>query len=291
MNIVIIPARGSSKRIKNKNLKLFLGKPIIQWTIENLKKYEFINKIIVSTDSKKIADFSKKIGADVPFIRPKKISTDHATTSEVMKHAVDNIKFKANYVCCVYPTSVFINKKDLKSGYEKIRKNNYDYVFSVTESNKPIEKFFQIKKNKIILNNSKFEKSRTQDLNKYYFDAGQFYWGKIGSWKNSKNIFSSKSYPINISNWKTHDIDTMNDWDKAEKLMQIIINENNKNNQNEYLKILNKIEKIRSKNNVNWMDILRVAFKNSPDESKKILLNINEHDDNISDLLKDLKKK
>ena len=131
MKIAIIPARGGSKRIPYKNIKLFKGVPIISRTIKELKKSNIFDLIIVSTDSLKIAKIAKKNGVEVPFLRPKKISDDYTDTQTVIKHAIKWLKDKniyTKYICCVYPTSVFLNKKDLLNGYKKIKASKWDFV-------------------------------------------------------------------------------------------------------------------------------------------------------------------
>ena len=121
MKIAIIPARIGSKRIKQKNIKIFCGKPIIYWTIKKIIESKFFDKIIVSTDSNKIAKIVKRFGAEVPFLRPKNISDDYTGTLEVVRHAIVELKNKKiypSYVCCIYPTSVFLQSKDIKKGFD-----------------------------------------------------------------------------------------------------------------------------------------------------------------------------
>ncbi len=291
MNFIIIPARGGSKRIKNKNIKRFLGLPIIQQTINNLMKIKFKKRIIVSTDSKKIATIARKAGAEVPFIRPKSISGDSISTYDVMKHATDYLikkNFKVDYVCCVYPTSVFVEKKYLLAGLNKIKTKRFDYIFSVKKADRSIEKFFGIEKNgEIKLFDPRFEFTRSQDLKNYFTDAAQFWWGKIEFWNEKRSIYNSKSGVITIPNWKVHDIDTIEDWKRAEVLMKSMKKKHNKNLKKN-LKIISQIEKLRSKNNSNWMDIVRVALKHAPKESTKIVQGILSMDSKIQKVAKKL---
>ena len=140
MNLAIIPARKGSKRIPKKNITHFFGKPVIYYSIKQAKLAKVFDKIIVSTDCKKIANISEKYGAEIPFIRPKKISGDYTSTSEVIKHAINyyqkkNIYFK--FVCCIYPVAPFLLKKDILKGLNKIKKGNWSYVFSASKNNNP----------------------------------------------------------------------------------------------------------------------------------------------------------
>lgn len=222
MKIAIIPARSGSKRIPHKNVKTFKGKPIIFWTLKTIINSKLFDRIIVSTDSEKIAKIAKRFKAEVPFIRPKSISSDFASTQDVIKHSINWLQLKKmspKYICCIYPTAAFINLKDLTNGYKKIQTNKWNFVFSAGKFHSSI--FRSFKKNntkglKMIF--PKYYKKRTQDIKETYFDAGQFYWGKTDAWKNSKPIFAKHSYLIEIPRWRIHDIDTMEDWKIAEKM-------------------------------------------------------------------------
>ena len=220
MNIVIIPARKNSKRIKNKNIKKFYGKPIIEWTINILLKSKIFDRIIVSTDSKKIAKIALKCGAEVPFFRPKILSNDYSSTTEVVEHALsklDNI-LKNDYICCVYPTSVLVRVADLKKGLKAIINNKFIYVFSATKDKKSVlRSFFYNRQRKITLIKKNHINKRTQDLPDTYFDAALFYWAKSKDWTNKKNIFSKKSSFIHIPHERSQDIDTIDDWREVEK--------------------------------------------------------------------------
>ena len=288
MNIVIIPARSGSKRIKNKNLKFFIDAPILEYTIKNLKSFDFFDQIYVSTNSKKIKKLAIKLKVKV-IDRPQMLANDHATTYDVMSHALKKIQnSKLKYLFCIYPTSVFIEKRHILDSLKIMNKKKYDYIISTKKINYYPDKLFSVKKNKIqdvgkLLKNL----AKTQDMEEKFVDAAQFYLGKTLSWSEKKNIFLSKSYPINITDCNSVDIDDIQDW----KLAEIIIMNSNKFNIKEDLKLIDKIEKIRSNNNINWMDILRIAMKHSPKETKLILQNINEKDKNISKLLNSLSKK
>ena len=225
MNIAIIPARSGSKRIINKNIKKFKGLPIIGWPIKAAKKSKLFDKIIVSTDSKRISRISKKFKIEVPFLRPKNISGDYASTEVVIEHAIKWLKKKKIYpkfVCCIYPTSAFLDPADLIKGYKKIKTLKWDYVFSGGKYYSSIFRSFKNRKNnglKMIF--PKYYKKRTQDIDETYHDAGQFYWGKSDSWLKHKSIFAKKSCVIEVPRWRIHDIDTIEDWKNAEKMWSL----------------------------------------------------------------------
>lgn len=149
MKIAVIPARKNSKRIKNKNIKSFFGKPIISYAIKCAIKSKLFDKIIVSTDSVKIAKISKKFGAIAPFLRPKKLSSDTAFTIDVIKHTLNwlyNKNIKPDYVCCIYPTTPLLKPQDLKKSYSIIKQNKFDFIVSSAKYSHPIERSFEIKK-------------------------------------------------------------------------------------------------------------------------------------------------
>ena len=219
--IVIIPARGGSKRIKNKNVKKFNGKPIIYWSIKTALKSKIFEKVIVSTDNKKIKKIAEKCGAEVPFLRPKNISSDFATTRDVIKHAMNFLNKNSNDFqdfCCIYPTSPLLQEKTLVKAF-KIYKNNKDkkYIFSAVKFSYPVQRGFEISgKNRVKPLDEKKFKKRSQDLTKIYHDAGQFYMGNTEMLKKKINIFSNRAYPVVLSEEIVQDIDTITDWKIAE---------------------------------------------------------------------------
>ena len=226
MKVCIIPARGGSKRIPKKNIKDFCGKPMISWTINAAINSQCFDKIIVSTDSEEIASISKKYGAEVPFLRPKKISDDHTGTIPVISHAINFINNNigaVNYACCIYATAPFVEPSFITKGLEKIQQLNANYCFSATSFPFPIQRAIKIKSNgrSEMFYPENFN-IRSQDLEKSFHDAGQFYWGKSSSWLNNKRIFDGDSVPILIPRYKVQDIDDIEDWQRAEILFEII---------------------------------------------------------------------
>ena len=189
--IAIITARGGSKRIKNKNIISFFGKPMISYSINCAKKSKLFCEIFVSTDSKKIKKISLKYGARVPFLRTKKLSDDITGTHEVVKSFLQNLKKKYKYVCCIYPTAPLMRVRDLIRGYGKLKKNESNYIFSANISEKSENSFF--------LNNKNF------------VDSGQFYWATHETWIKKSKIINEKSLIIKIPKLYSQDLNTYED--------------------------------------------------------------------------------
>ena len=214
--VAVIPARGGSKRIIGKNYKKFNGKPIIALTIQKLKASKIFDRIIVSTDNKKIASISKRYGAEVPFRRPKFLSNDHASTKSVLSHSVKFLireGYHFDYVCCVYAPNPFLQISDLKTGFKKIKSKKFNYVFSGTVYRFPFFRSFTISSKKGIEMIYKKNSNRgSQDLKEIICDAGQFYWGNKKTWLQKKTIFSKGSDLVMIPKWRYHDIDTPEAW-------------------------------------------------------------------------------
>ncbi|MDA7733963.1 pseudaminic acid cytidylyltransferase [Candidatus Pelagibacter sp.] len=229
MNLCVIPARGGSKRIPKKNIKFFCGKPIILWSIEEAIKSKCFEKIIVSTDDEEIANLVKSHGIDVPFMRPKELSDDYTETIPVIAHAIRH-QIKHNQspskVCCIYAAAPFIRANDLKLCFEKLDNCGAEFTFPATSYAYPIQRSFRINKNqRAEMFQPKHSNSRSQDLEEAYHDAGQFYWGKVNAWLENNSIINENASPILLPRYRVQDIDTPEDWQKAE-IMFKAINEN-----------------------------------------------------------------
>jgi len=217
--ICIIPARGGSKRIPRKNIKLFLGKPIIAYSIEAAISSGLFDKVVVSTDDKEIAEISKKYGAEIPFYRSEKNSDDFATTFDVIKEVIDtykNIKLEFDLVCCLYPCAPFVNDNILHQAYQMLMTNDVDTVFPVIPFGFPIQRALRVINTKVAFVNSQNALKRSQDLETTYHDAGQFYFAKTKSLLNSGKLINSNSSCIFISQLNAQDIDNEEDWKLAE---------------------------------------------------------------------------
>ena len=225
-NIAIIPARGGSKRIPKKNIKDFLGKPIIAYSIEVAVNSKLFSRVIVSTDDQEIRDVAIKYGAEVPFIRPKKIADDFTGTHEVIGHAVKWLEEsgkKMDYVCCIYSTAPLIDKDDLLKGFDMIKTNKWNSVLAATNFSYPIFRSFKnLPDGGLKMVFPEHYNSRSQDLPEVYHDAGLFYWAKPEIWKKKPEIFNERNSIVKIPNFRIQDIDTLDDWKRAEIIYQTL---------------------------------------------------------------------
>lgn len=223
-NLCIIPARGGSKRILRKNIKPFLGKPIVTYSIKAALDSGLFNEVMVSTDDSEIAEIAKKCGATVPFIRSKKNSDDFATTYDVIKEVIENYKKQEqefDNLCCIYSCAPFVSANTLKLGFSKLIDENLDSVFPIISFSFPIQRALCDKDGKISMIEEKYLNVRSQDLKKRYHDAGQFYWCNTVKLMESKKLLTSNTGGIIISELDAQDIDTETDWKLAELKYQL----------------------------------------------------------------------
>lgn len=219
-NLCIIPARGGSRRIPRKNIRNFLGKPIIAYSIETALRSGLFEEVMVSTDDEEIAEISRQYGAQVPFLRSKQNSDDFATTLDVLLEVVNEyriLKIDFKNICCIYPTAPLILQHDLKSGYDKLINEKWSSVFPVVKFSYPIWRGLQILKNKKIqMIWSEYVDTCSQDLSEVYHDAGQWYWIELKEMVKSKQIMSDNSSFVELSPMKVQDVDQEADWQMAE---------------------------------------------------------------------------
>lgn len=224
MHIAVIPARGGSKRIPKKNIKDFCGKPMISYSIEATLNSNIFDEVIVSTDSKEIAQVAIEHGAKVPFMRPADISDDYASTGDVMSHAVSWAQNNYSVLisaCCIYATAPFITKEDLLKAFKIFEQNDWFYVFSATSYPFPIQRAIRRKDSGgIEMFQPNHFSTRSQDLEKSYHDAGQFYFGTVDAWLQKEQLFQRRSEIIVLPRWRVQDIDEKEDWIFAEKLFK-----------------------------------------------------------------------
>lgn len=224
--VAIIPARGGSKRIPNKNIKSFIGQPIISYSIKAAQSSDLFDRIIVSTDSKEIAGVAKIHGAEVPFIRPADLADDFTGTIPVLLHALKWLAehgCATDYFCSIYATAPFIQPEYLVKGFNLLKKRNAATAFSVTTFPYPIFRALKIGENGYIeMFWPEHENSRSNDLAEAYHDAGQFYWGNTEKFLKVKSFFSSNAVPIIIPRYFVQDIDTLEDWETAEKMYSVL---------------------------------------------------------------------
>ena len=221
MTICIIPARSGSKRLKNKNIKKFNGRPIISYAIKIARSSKLFTKIIVSTDSKKISNIAKKYGAEVPFLRSKKLSNDYASTSDVLIDCIKKISSKkTEFHFCLYPTTALISKMDLIKAYKKIKKQKANLLIAITDFESNPHRALKLINNRINFNIKKYAKYRTQDLPNLYRDSGSFYNFKTESLIKYKGKLDNNSTFYHLDRNKAVDIDNIEDFKLAELLFK-----------------------------------------------------------------------
>lgn len=225
MNLAIIPARGGSKRIPRKNVKSFHGRPMISYAIKAAQSSGLFDRIIVSTDDHEIAQVAKSYGVDVPFTRPAELADDQTATVPVIRHAItacERIGWKAEQVCCIYPTVPLLRSEDLISALELLLSTTQaQFSFPVTEFPSAIQR--GLRRNPLGLMSSfykEYQHTRTQDLEPAYYDVGQFYWGYKSSWLETSEIHNT-GVGLLLPRSRVVDIDTHEDWHIAETLFTI----------------------------------------------------------------------
>lgn len=220
MIVAIIPARGGSKRIPRKNIRLFCGKPMIAWSIEAARISRCFDRIIVSTDDPEIAKTAKAWGAEVPFERPAELSDDYAGTLPVIRHAVEWVnqsESPVEYACCIYATAPFVSAEDLRAGLRVIQQERCSYAFSVASYPFPIQRAVRINgEGRVTMFQPEYFTTRSQDLEDAWHDAGQFYWGTAEAWLEERAIFSEGAVAVTLPRHRVQDIDTPEDWIRAE---------------------------------------------------------------------------
>ena len=226
--IAVIPARSGSKRIPRKNVKLFLGKPMISYAISAAIGSGLFNHVIVSTDDDDIAEVAIALGAEVPFLRPASLSDDFTVTVSVIEHAITkclDIGWVFDFVCCIYPCVPLLQTTDLQRSFQIFLESDAKFCYPVVEFESPIQRALLMDDSgRLSFLNPKDELTRTQDLVTTFHDAGQFYWGSTDSWLSETRMHSNAvGYPI--PTWRTTDIDTFNDWKRAEILVKTLDSE------------------------------------------------------------------
>ena len=226
MQICLIPARGGSKRIPRKNIRLFRGKPMIAWSIAAAHESKCFNQVLVSTDDQEIAKVARDYGAEVPFLRPAHLSNDQASTQAVIAHALEWVEQQGcvcEALCCLYATAPFVQAADLQqSELQLFESRPGTVVFAATSFGYPIQRAIYLDAQGY---SSMFQpecfSSRSQDLTEAYHDAGQFYWATPETWSKATNLFEGMR-PLLLPRWRVQDIDTEADWQRAELLHQLL---------------------------------------------------------------------
>jgi pseudaminic acid cytidylyltransferase len=224
--VAIIPARGGSKRIPRKNILTFAGLPMIAHSIGAAIASSVFDRVIVSTDDEEIAAIAVKAGAECPFIRPAELSDEHTATAPVVLHA---IKWLAEhdtspaFACCIYATAPFILPDDLRRGLDILKSRKAATAFSVTTFEFPIFRALRVGKNGALeMFWPEHELSRSQDLPEAFHDAGQFYWIDVARFLETPQLYSAESMPVMIPRHRVQDIDTPEDWKRAELMFRLL---------------------------------------------------------------------
>ena len=217
-NIAIIPARGGSKRIPRKNIKPFMGKPIIAYSIEAAMQSELLDEVMVSTDDEEIAEIARKYGAKVPFMRSAETSNDYAGTADVILEVLKKYKDlgrEFDTICCIYSTAPFVTSGKLMEAYSKLT-DGIDFVFTCVAYSYPVQRSLHIVDGKISMVYPEYAASRSQDLEPIYHDAGQFYVAQVESFVQERTFWGKNTVGLVLSELEVQDLDTLTDWTLAE---------------------------------------------------------------------------
>jgi len=224
-SIAIIPARGGSKRIPRKNIKPFVGIPIIEYSIKAALESELFSDVMVSTDDPEIVEIALKAGATVPFLRSGNTANDYAHIGDVLLEVLNTYNQNGKTFetfCCILATAPFITSKRIHEGFTLLQTNDFDSVFPVLQFSYPIQRALKIEDNKVSMIQPEFLLSRSQDLRPSYHDSGQFYWCNTNRFLETKKVFTENSGSIVLSEMEVQDIDSPEDWEIAEMKYKII---------------------------------------------------------------------
>lgn len=223
--LCIIPARGGSKRIPRKNIKPFMGKPIIAYSIDAALKSGVFDEVMVSTDDEEIAGVARQYGASVPFFRSAETANDYATTVDVLLEVIETYMQQGKVfdtICCLYSTAPFVTSDRLKEAYAKLS-DNIDACFTMVEYSYPVQRSLRINENgRVEMRHPEHLKSRTQDLEKVYHDAGQFYFTRTNALVSEKTVWCKRTAPLVLSELEVQDLDTLTDWQLAEMKYELL---------------------------------------------------------------------
>ncbi len=224
-SLCIIPARGGSKRIPRKNIKSFMGKPIMAYSIEAALESGIFNEVMVSTDDEEFAEVAKQYGASVPFLRSEATANDYATTVDVLLEVIETYKQRGmefDTICCLYSTAPFVTSERLKDASSKLS-DSVDACFTMVEYSYPIQRSLRINEAGLVeMQYPEHLKSRTQDLEKVYHDAGQFYFVKTNTLIEEKTVWCKHTAPLVLSELEVQDLDTLTDWQLAEMKYELL---------------------------------------------------------------------
>jgi pseudaminic acid cytidylyltransferase len=226
VKIAVIPARGGSKRIPRKNIRLFCGKPIMAYSISAAQQTGLFDQIVVSTDDEEIASVARACGATTPFMRPRAIADDFTGTNAVVKHAIGWFNEQGHdvtHACCIYATAPLVQARFVQDGYDSLVSSDADFAFSVTSYAFPIQRALRLTPDgRVDAMYPEHRMTRSQDLEAAYHDAGQFYWGTARAFLEDAPLFSPRSAGVVLPRFLVQDIDTLEDWEQAELMYRIV---------------------------------------------------------------------
>jgi N-acylneuraminate cytidylyltransferase len=229
VKIAVIPARGGSKRIPRKNIRLFCGKPIIAYSIAAANQSGLFDEIVVSTDDEEVAAVARQSGASTPFLRPKELADDFTGTNAVVKHAITwftGLGQTIAHACCIYATAPLLQASFIRDGYDRLSASDAAFAFSITDYAFPIQRSLRITPGgRVYSVYPEHRMARSQDLEHAYHDAGQFYWGTGQAFLDDVPLFSPRSIGIVLPRKLVQDIDTPDDWEIAEAMYRVVSRE------------------------------------------------------------------
>ncbi|MBR2616253.1 MAG: pseudaminic acid cytidylyltransferase [Clostridia bacterium] len=224
--LAIITARGGSKRIPKKNIKPFLGKPIIAYSIEAALQSGMFSEVMVSTDSEEIAAVAREYGASVPFMRSEKTSNDFATTADVLEEVLSEYEKRGQHFdafCCLYPTAPFVTAQKLRDAAEIMEKKGAGVVFPIVKFSYPPQRAVAVRGDQLCFVYPEHMNTRSQDLEPWYHDCGQFYFHKLETFRKYHTAVTPETVPLIVSEEVVQDIDTEADWNIAEQKYKTFI--------------------------------------------------------------------
>ncbi|WP_308916538.1 pseudaminic acid cytidylyltransferase [Jannaschia sp. LMIT008] len=221
MTLCVIPARGGSKRVPRKNVRPFAGRPMIEWSIAAALESGVFDRVAVSTDDPEIAEVARAAGAHVPFARPAALADDHTPTIPVIRHAIEALDAGAGPVCCLYATAPFVRAADLAAGLALLRRSGARFVLPVATFPFPVQRAVTLRRDgRMEMLHPEHALTRSQDLPETWHDAGQFYWGTRDAWFGEAPLIGPDSAALPLPRHRVQDIDTPEDWDRAEALFR-----------------------------------------------------------------------
>ena len=229
-SLAIITARGGSKRIPRKNIKEFCSKPIIAYSIKAAIDSGVFDEVMISTEDEEIARISERYGAKIPFFRSEKTASDYATTTDVLMEVLDEYEKRDMHydmACCIYPTAPFITADRLKEAVEMLRESEADTLIPVVGFSYPPQRALVIEDGRLVFKYPEYIVTRSQDLEKHYHDAGQFYVFKTKAFKETGNLMKGNIVPMVLDEMEVQDIDTEQDWELAQVKYKLLHQQNN----------------------------------------------------------------